>query len=429
MKPTKLVLLLLAALTWTKNVNAFDNVEIFVDVNVTKAISIPVRVMFRADSSSEYTQLGDEVVYTTGPGGSSFTVSHCATEVDDGAYRSIRVQMADRDGVLVGNSYVFPEETVWSTILNVTHDPAIWEGSPFPDDLVATLYIDDTTDLGREENPDARKTLWRVALEEGLDGTLYAEGVDKIVWKLEEVKEAVQAGGGGGGGAGMTAEEFALTDTEAVAQAQLSLMEELKTPSEIETESNTARATAEAAITQAVPTLGSVSEETSAPSLLSFTSVYIGTISVDPADHPTILIYCNYAKLITGWFMTLAFAIWAWMEFKSILGTIATMNQARGNTVAGTGGQITGLAAAGIILAIIIGVPVAYWTVVTTDFSSLNSNPFTASNSYVQAALYLLALVFPYQLALALIAQMFVIRKAGTVIVIGVMSAIKFVVP
>jgi len=322
------------------------------------------------------------------------------------------------DGTLVGNSYVstgaLPEpDGEW-----------IQFGESFT--LVVDSWVEHVVPEWdrRSATADESKTLWRVT-GDTLNAQIFREGIDKVV------AAASASTGGGEGGSGMTKAEFQATATDDLAQAQIDLAGENKSGTEINALGEAARTTAIASVTKAVPTLGTKSEYSSPTSLLNPTLPYIGSINLDPAADEKLSIYATYVKLITGWALLTLFTWWTWSEFQKIIAIFFTITQAKGNPVAGgTGGQATALVAAGLITAAAVAIPAAYWLLITIDATGLNTNPFSsASNSIVQTGLYLLALVFPYALALTLLAEAFVIRKAGTVMLLGVNSLIKFIVP
>jgi len=317
------------------------------------------------------------------------------------------------DGTLVGNSYVstgaLPEpDGEW-----------IQFGETFT--LVVDAWTEHVVPIWdrRSATPDESKTLWRVT-GDTLNAQVFREGIDKLVASTPT-----------SGGSGMTKTEFQATATDDIAQAQIDLAGENKNEAYFSALAASKKTLAEASVAQAVPTLGTKGEINSPTSYLAPTLPYIGTINLDPASDPEMYKYCTFVKLVTGWALLVAFAWWSWSEFKTIVSGVTTVTQAKGNpVVGGTGAQATALLAAGLIFAVFLGVPAAYWLLVTVDTSSLSSNPFnSAPNTVVQTGLYLLALVFPYALALTLLAAAFVIRKAGTVMVLGVNAAVKFIVP
>lgn len=275
-------------------------------------------------------------------------------------------------------------------------------------------------DPPRAPQPDYPKTLW-ILDDEELTAGLFREGVDKLIAQNSGQETASP----------MTYAQFLESDTENVATLMLQIGTENPDHSEMEIARNAARAAAEASVTTAVPTLGAKTEVTSpGSSILTFTIPHVGPISLDPGENETIRIFCDYVKLITGWALLAAFAWWTWAEFSGLVGSTVTAQQAKGNPLlGGTGAQATALIAAGILALIFVGIPAAFWAYVTTDVTSLDENPFSSSSGPVQTALYLLALVFPYQLALTLLASAFIIRKAKVVMILGVNAAIKFVVP
>lgn len=323
---------------------------------------------------------------------------------------------------LIGNSYVATGGSAPAEEIDIINNEGIPDGS-FQLGVGDDIIYEFSPLQNRPATPDESKTLWMVE-DTTLTADLFREGVDKIVYA------AAASDAGGGGSGGMTKDEFTTTSTEAVAEAQLAANAANPSPTDLETESAAARAAAEASVTEDVPGIGSATIP-SANSVLSINVPVVGTIDLDPMARPEIATYCNFVKAVSGWAMILVFAWWTWSEFQKIVAVSVTVTQARGNpVVGGTGAQATALLAATLIAAVMIGIPAAYWLLVSVDRSALSSNPFSGSlSSTVSAGLYLLGCVFPYPLALTLLGAAFVVRKGGTVLVLGVSAAIKFIVP
>lgn len=228
---------------------------------------------------------------------------------------------------------------------------------------------------------------------------------------------------------GMTLTEFQTTKTESLATTAQTLYEARVTLEEAATIRNNAKAQAEASITQAVPTLGGPVTVVSSPNGLSADYPVIGTIDLNPANYEPVAQYISWIKSAITWSILVAWVWWAWREFAVLMAQAGAAQQAKGNTVAGTGGQITGLIAAGIILALIVAVPAVYWALVSMDLSPLGSNPFSSPSGGVSTGLYLVGLFIPYDLVIYLMATSFIVVKAKIVILVGVQTAVRFVVP
>jgi len=336
-------------------------------------------------------------------------------ENEEEAEETLKMQFLTGDGTLVGNSYLTDAdppadsyETFYVTLPEAYNEIAL------------SAYI--IEGIGRLPTPDDKKTLW-IVKDVDLTGNLYREGIDKLVYAFTAKSTSTSSSGG------MTKAEFQSTKTDAVAQGMWEANQAIPEVSEMETQSADARAAAETAVTQVAPSIGSASIP-SAPSIFAFA---VGDVSVDldPLHDDSIALACAFVKAFTGWALLVTFSWFCWNEFSVVVRSAITAHQAHGNAVVGgTGAQATALVAAGIIAAIFVGIPAAYWASITIDFTPLNSNPFNSSHGTpVTAALYLLGCVFPYDVALTLLAAAFVVKRFSTVMILGVNAAIKFIVP
>jgi len=324
-----------------------------------------------------------------------------------------RVQ--DPNYTLEANSYIRTTgPSTYTTLETLIPDP----GVPFIGYLVSNWDVP----LGRTSTPDNAKTVWELGDLE-LTGDLFREGIDKLV-----AKPAPTSPGG------MTPEQYALTKTEAVAEAIEAANLANPTPEDMSTAAATYKTSMDSAVSDVLlPSIGTATPPSASSSLIMVvgSGSYQFTLDMDPAHDPDMSEFMGFLKTVTGWALLLAFSWWTWAEFKDLAFTAVGMTQAKGNAVVGgTGAQATSLLAAGLISAIFIGIPAAYWAWQTLDLTDLNSNPFSSSSGgYVTTGLYLLHMVFPYPLLLLIIAQMFIIRKAGVTILLGANVLIKFIVP
>lgn len=374
----------------------------------------PVDVQRRLHNTGAPPPGTTSVTYFTVPAEGEYT--DAVDLPDDPGEFTYSVTYSTRDivGTLVGNSYVLSGESgTWDAIVSrSTGDPATV--------IEHTLEYDDFTRL---PTADASKTLWIVTDEE-LNADLFREGIDKIV-------AASGSATGGTGGSGMTKAEFQSTKTDQLAQLGESTVDaSIAVTNNAEAEANTAKAAAEASLTQAVPTIPIPAASTE-KSILNFTIPGIGVhVNLDPAEDDQLATFCYYVSMLMGWAMILAYTVWVWEYFLQVLGIALTAQQAKGNTVAGTGGQLTAFLAAGIMTIAFLALPAAYWTIAHWDFSALETpSPFDSSGkgTMIGAALYLLSLVFPYSLALTLIALSLVVRKLGATLVLGLHAYVRFV--
>lgn len=146
-----------------------------------------------------------------------------------------------------------------------------------------------------------------------------------------------------------------------------------------------------------------------------------------------------WIKAIIRWAITLLYVFWVYRELDRKLVTSMMLPQAKGNPViGGTGAQITGLAAAALISAALLTVPLLLWAAYTTPWDGLPdagsivniaAAPIASSIPSVQIALKWLAWLLPLDMILAIPAMVLLVKKAGWAIILGVAALIRFIVP
>jgi len=230
------------------------------------------------------------------------------------------------------------------------------------------------------------------------------------------------------GAGGMTLAEFQGTTTEQNAQ-QLKMLDETKPV----VEDMSAQGNSDAnAVKSAIEELGrlpvvetSSVSESSSPLSVTFPAG-IGTISFDPMSHYSEVI--PWIKQLLTWGLMLVWWWWVWKEFSYLMRDAGASQQAKGNTFAGTGGQITALIGAGLIAVVMVGVPLTYWAI-TTESPPVPTNPLNSGPGVVQVALYLVGLLFPYDLAIYLVGISFTLMQAKTVLLATVQAIVRAIVP
>jgi len=274
-------------------------------------------------------------------------------------------------------------------------------GSPLPDTKV-TWLTDDTT----------------------LTANLFREGVDKLV--------GATTGSGGSGGGG--------TNTETVAGAQLQLDQDAPTTGDMDDESGVATSdysTEFNAVTGNKATSNyTVTPVTVAPSIFELKLPTHGgniTIDVNPQSVTQFASIFSWIKLIATFLLLIWFDWWVWEEFQKYQLHLGALQQAHGNTFAGTGGQATALVAAGLLAVLITSFPGMLWAYFDSAFTAFGTNTLgellPQSQNFLAGGFYLIGLIFPLGLGAVLLAQYFVVRKAGVLIFGVAVIGAKFIVP
>jgi len=256
-----------------------------------------------------------------------------------------------------------------------------------------------------------------------LTANLFREGIDKLAGS------AASSSSGGSGG-----------DAETVASLQLAAEAAKPTTVTMSSEATAAGAAFNAAMGDVTASLrGTItaSVPTSSGSIFAVTiprgpSAAV-EVDLNPLAHPSIAAIAAWIKLVLTVLLLIGFEAWVWTQFDDYVKAFVQVPQAKGNTIAGTGGQATGLIAAGILAALITSLPAAFFAVYGGSFTAIgvlgSSELMPATQSFFVAAFYVLSAFFPVTVALAVLAQWFVVRKAGTALFGVACIGVKFIVP
>ena len=322
-------------------------------------------------------------------------------------------------GTLVGNSYVINEGAVEgfnyaSTSAEPPFDPEYNESIGGEDDVHAPPLT-----------PDINKTLWAVR-DTTLTAELFREGVDKMVASNATVANAV--GSGGSAGPSMENTEFMNTKGR-------EFFDQTPTTLEYKEMGNTAKAEVAGALdsAKATPTYGTNPE--GANSLLAIELGSTGyTLNFDPAESPLIVKYATFCKAAIAWLVTTLFGFYVWNWGKDLYMVLAQTTPAKGNTVAGSGGQITSLVVAIGITAVIVTFPVAFWAAADSGMTwgyDLAINPIQSASAATDVggmAVYLFNFFMPVGTLLSALTAYLVILKAGLILVAGAQTLIRYIV-
>jgi len=260
---------------------------------------------------------------------------------------------------------------------------------------------------------------------------VFREGIGKVV-------QAVAAGSGGGGGGGGSTD-----NSEEVNGQVLTVKGASPSTGNMSAASSNATAAYSSSFGTATAnmTLTGNLTLTDPSGASSFWTVHFPDarghtrdIDLDPSHGAHMDTIAAWCKLVLTVLAFIAFESWCWDEFKSYMVALTHSPQARGNTiVAGTGGQATGLIAAGILAVILTSFPAALVAIFGSTFDGIGrfatSEIMPTSETVFAQAFYLVNLFVPVAVLATMALQAFVVRKAS-LLVYGLASmAIKFVVP
>ncbi len=159
------------------------------------------------------------------------------------------------------------------------------------------------------------------------------------------------------------------------------------------------------------------------------------TVHLAPWDNGSLHTGALVMKSIIGGFFVLFYGMWFLEEMQRLYLTVALTPQSRGNTLLGSGGQISAAVAAIAITAVLLAFPVAFGSLADSGIGGWNSltNVFSGasaiSSSTMQGALDLVGEWAPVNTVFGIISSYLATRTFGTGIAIGCMIAIRAVVP
>jgi len=159
------------------------------------------------------------------------------------------------------------------------------------------------------------------------------------------------------------------------------------------------------------------------------------TFNLDPENQPAVKSGASFFKLIIQWISTIIYSWWVLSEIQNFIKWQAVVPQAKGNQIAGTGGQGFALIAAGLLVGVLfLSVP-AIWTILETGpygvagLWDATSELVSDGSSIAAGVWYLLNFFFPVVFLMTLAAHVFLFRKLAIGLHAATFVAIKFIVP
>lgn len=265
----------------------------------------------------------------------------------------------------------------------------------------------------------AAGTVWNTsgtgtAPTDALTNTVFREGVDKIVKQQQvqidaekEKKEALDA------------------DKEAFDEA-ISTGGRAAAESKVNSEYEAAKT----AIASNIDGGGVV--QSSLPSGSSIWAFNVAGVDVNIFPAGNLLIGANIIKLLLQAIMIYGWIVFMQLECRDILKAAGLAPQARGNTLGGSGGQVTAAFAASLLTIVVLAVPVAMaalsdngigWRTTVNFIES-----FTGGGSVGNGAVEWLSEYFPILTFLAIMNNVVLFKIAGTAIMGAAMVAAKWVI-
>ncbi|MCH6257410.1 hypothetical protein MLD52_12695 [Puniceicoccaceae bacterium K14] len=158
------------------------------------------------------------------------------------------------------------------------------------------------------------------------------------------------------------------------------------------------------------------------------------TWNLNPFQFSEMQSLASWVRAGFAFFFILSFGLWAHKDSSEYIQRLPQIQQARGNTFGGTGGQATALIAAGLITTAISVAIIALTTWITFDFglgdilSIMGANPFNGTGS-VANGVWLLDQFIPLGGFVASIVGRLAWKLTADTAYVIVASAIRFIVP
>lgn len=165
----------------------------------------------------------------------------------------------------------------------------------------------------------------------------------------------------------------------------------------------------------------------SRPSAMTVSSTYLGTVNLDPFEHDDLQGPIQWVKNLIVLVLGGLFLWWGWGQFTELQVEVSASRQAAGNTVAGSGGQVTALIAATAITAIILGIAATFFALL--GGYAFPTNPFAGASGPVNVGLYLLYGFLPVPEIFGILTSVIAVKAGRAVIFATASTLIRFIVP
>jgi len=356
-----------------------------------------------------------------------------------------------KDGQQYGSTYEVAPGTLWSTTLEnvpdgsysllvkvkdwVQSEAGTWTQSVGGAQLVSTTSVPTTsintapTDAQIVQPPTPAPpsvpsavtptagSVWRTGsgnvTTDGLTNAVFREGIDKITERQDK----------------QVAYQKKLDDKQTADKTAL----DANTENVVKT---AALAAGNATTSSIQSTFGNTSVTPGASGGTSSMSIALAgtgiTANLAPWDDSTLHTVAQIIKGVIAAFVFIGYCKWQAARFKEYMATLSIAPQARGNTVAGTGGQVTALISAVTITFILVTAPVAFVALADTGLgwgTTVNIFGGLASNAIGKMGFDILTEFVPVDTIVTSLSGQLVTLIAGTAICTGFAAAIRYVIP
>lgn len=165
----------------------------------------------------------------------------------------------------------------------------------------------------------------------------------------------------------------------------------------------------------------------------NFTVSFFGrTMDLDPFRDDRFGPFATWLKFFIAWLLVVKYATWCLGECRAAIAVMVTAPQARGNTVAGSGGQLTGVLAAALITGVFaVGlVSCVAWKETEAGglfLSMFGRNPFELASGAVASALWMVQQCFPIETCIAVLIGRILFHNTLALATVTVASIVRFI--
>ncbi len=153
-------------------------------------------------------------------------------------------------------------------------------------------------------------------------------------------------------------------------------------------------------------------------------------LNLNPFDSPDTSGVATFIKAVAAVLVSGFFTWWAYGHLAQYVMFSSLLQPAKGNTVAGSGGQVTSALVAAWMTLVLLTLPTAIsalWTAAPLLPSGSAINPFAGgTDSYSQGALYLLYGFLPMVTITTALTSMFVVQRGGLIVYFGTAAAVRW---
>jgi len=382
-------------------------------------------------------------------GGSGADLINTATydTSDFGSYDEVLFQVcvAGTKATLTGASFILsgdsteplPLFTQTATSGGYLYDAGIDGGSVTARSPSEVLHVEADGILA-----DGRKTVWATG-DSTLTANLFREGVDKII-----------AQGGGGGSAGTASATANLTNLGLIGDEAKSEASTKPSDEDIQAAADAAGDAARTAMNDELAALANMSGNMtgSVPTDQSGSDIWkihmpgdveavggaVRERSLSPAVISGISAVMGWVRLVTTAVFFWFFEMWLFDEINRVIVQSTVIRPAQGTTAPLGIGYLSGLGSAVLTTAVLMTLPsllIVYMDARAGDFAALvpsftegGSDLLGETGSHFVAAFWMLDMVAPMGLIIALPGQVFIIKRFLAVTYFGVQATIRFLV-